>query len=723
MMTALRPLLEPFSIDEAANPFRDCIQGLANQPITVVRLLRDACLENPVVQKNRDFTVPAIREVVARLVENRPRVAIIAGAPDHPAHLLDRPQALMAALRIWEQGGVPFLFHVPVICDGTAQNNIGQSYSLASRNHTAAAVNITFEGHSYHAAYVIAGCDKSPAAVVSGLASAEYARRHRGDQAPVWAVFAPSHVLKGGDIPENTRRSLEKIARDAAAAGHDDLGGDITENMRYILQCTSDEAFAGQLERARLLGIIDDATERRVLDELAAATCDSKGGICAFNGTGNSSRTMLAAFGLTPPELELLTDVPPFDAVAAGVDALFGVMNKPEYSICNLLKANFANFVRVHNATGSSSNMLLHLPAMMRYAGFDVTLEDYEHIRTETPVPEIFAHSLTENRDTFVLAQQFAEGKNRGMESIYRILDDLGVAMDLDARTVTGKTWRQRIAMLDSPIDLSLGDQSVIRATPVRKRSGVDVLRGSFFDSSAVKTSGMSDRQISHFDDHVFIVRYYENEHVCNADFASPDLVERLVHTGGVDAGLIAAVVRRNGGGDVDLADTKSLLEQGFLSFAFVIGGQGPEAYGMPEMFAPSQNLRHHRILESSSILMTDGRYSGVTKGACIGHTVPEAFAGGGIGYLQDGDILHLDLTALKLDFLDHDAFAREQDIVIDPRSLAGRDQVYALRKKRMVERQFDIAAGNVMAHISDASHGVVPDIVDQRAVRPWRND
>ena len=66
------------------------------------------------------------------------------------------------------------------------------SYSLASRNHTASALNITFEGHAYHAAYVLSSCDKFPAAVISGLAAADLARTQpeRG-QAPVWAVFAP----------------------------------------------------------------------------------------------------------------------------------------------------------------------------------------------------------------------------------------------------------------------------------------------------------------------------------------------------------------------------------------------------------------------------------------------------------------------------------------------------------------------------------------------------
>ncbi|WP_316976611.1 dihydroxy-acid dehydratase domain-containing protein [Shumkonia mesophila] len=706
----------PFVIDEAYNPYRECIQGLANEPITVLKLLADAgerlSADSPLARLD-DVTMG---EVVARLRDNRPRIAIIAGSLDHPAHLLDRDHILMAAARVWQNGGVPFTFSFPVICDGTAQNNIGQSYSLASRNQTAAIVNVNFEGHSYHAAYVLAGCDKSPSAVLAGLAAADMARAHRGNQAPAWALFAPAHVLKGGTIPAATAKALRDVGKAARAAGHADLAEDIEENMHYILQCSSDEAFAGQLERALNLGLVDAATKRRLLDELAGATCHTKGGVCAFNGTGNSSRTLLAAFGLVPPELELLTDLPSDEAVMSGVDSLFGLLNKPQFRVSEILRRNFGNLVRIHNATGSSSNILLHLPMIMRHAGFDVTIEDYRRVRQDTPVQEVFAHSLTEGRDTFVLAQQFAAGQHRGMESLYRVLTDLGVAMDLDAPTVTGGTWRDRTKDLAVPVDPTLGEKAVIRTRPLRPRAGVEVLTGSFFDNAVVKVSGMSDALYDHFDDHVFVVRYYENEAACNADFARSDLVEHLGRTEGLDAALIRAVVTRNGGNPD--ADHKTMLEKGWLSFAFIIAGQGPRAYGMPEMFAPSQNLRHHRILESSSILMTDGRYSGVTKGACIGHTVPEAFDGGGIGYLHDGDVLRLNLSSARIDLLERAAFLAGEERPLDPAADAGRAPLFVERQARMANRLLDIAACNLMDGVTDAARGVVPLAVDRRATR-----
>lgn len=710
----------PPVIVERHNPYRDCIQGLANQPITVLKILGEAAAELPPDSPLAKLDDVTMREVVARLRDNRPRVAIILGPPDHPAHLLDRPHALMAAARVWQNGGVPFAFAVPVICDGTAQNNIGQSYSLSSRNTTAAAVNITFEGHSYHAAYVLAGCDKSPSAILSGLAAADVARAHRGDQAPVWALFAPEHVLQGGTIPSSSAADLRALSAKARASGHADLADDIDENMHYILQCSSDEAFAGHLKRAENLGLVDPDTARRLLDELAGATCHEHGGVCAFNGTGNSSRTMMAAFGMTPPELELLTGLPPDASVISGVDRLFALFNKPEFRITEILRRNFANLVRIHSATGSSSNLLLHIPCIMRHAGFDVTAEDYRRIRAETPVPEVFAHSLTEGRDTFELALQFARGQHRGMESLYRVLHDLGIPMDLDAPTVTGTTWGERIADLTVPVDPSLGDRAVIRTRPIRPRAGVEILSGSFFDAAEVKVSGMSDALYDHFADHVFAVRFYENEHVCIADFTSADLTDRLARTEGLDAELIARIVARNGG-DPAIADPYALLEKGWLSFAFIIAGQGPRAYGMPEMFTPGQQLRHHRILEASSILMTDGRYSGVTKGACIGHATPEAFDGGSIGYLADGDVLRLDLNGARLDCLDAAQFRAGTETPIDPRTLAGRADLFAARMARMERRRLDIAACNLMDDVSDAARGVVPGAVDRRATRPWR--
>ncbi|SCY72626.1 dihydroxy-acid dehydratase domain-containing protein [Desulfoluna spongiiphila] len=710
---AIRDEFAHLVIAEEKNPYRDCIQGLANEPICVLALLKEAAELLAADRQERTLSLVTLDEIVLRLVENRPRVAIIAGSMDHPAHLLDREHALRAAVRIWENGGVPFLFGIPVICDGTAQNNIGQSYSLASRNQTAAMVNVNFEGHSYHAAWVISGCDKTPSGILSGLAAADVARKAEGrGAAPVWALMAPSHVLRGGSIPREASSRLAALADKAIREGHAELGRDIKENMRYILQCSSDEAFFGHLRRAVAFGLTTEAEARDLSNRLACATCHEKGGVCAFNGTGNSSRTLVCALGFTPRELELLTDAPAQEVIDGAMDGFFRCFNKPEYRVTEVLGRNFANAVRIHNTTGSSTNILLHLPAVMRHAGYDATIFDYERIQKETPVPELFAHSLTEGRDTWELALQFHKGAHRGMESLFKALGALQVPMDLDAPTMAGMTWGQRMADMEAPVSEDLGEKAIIRETPVRDMSGTLVLRGNFMSSAVVKVAGLTDDQRARFNKKYFVVRFYENEHLCNADIANPDLPALLDAMPVMTDAFVRRLADANG-----TPSPGGALESG-LFFALVIAGQGPKAYGMPEMFAPSQNMRHHATLERSAILITDGRYSGVTKGPCIGHVSPEAFDGGGIGALQDGDILCLDLDTGRLDLMDGEAFIKGEAVREDREIAALREDMVTARRQRMETRQLEIAATSLMERTSTAEKGVVPEAVDRRATR-----
>ena len=113
------------TIEEESNPYRQCIQGLANEPICVKALLdRSFGLAGPSFPA-LDSGSFGLDEIVERLVQNRPRIAVIGGSMDHPAHLRDDMHLALAALGIWQRGGVPFSFNIPVICDGTAQNQTG----------------------------------------------------------------------------------------------------------------------------------------------------------------------------------------------------------------------------------------------------------------------------------------------------------------------------------------------------------------------------------------------------------------------------------------------------------------------------------------------------------------------------------------------------------------------------------------------------------------------
>ncbi|MEN9493389.1 MAG: hypothetical protein RJA63_3838, partial [Pseudomonadota bacterium] len=265
-------------------------------------------------------------------------------------------------------------------------------------------------------------------------------------------------------------------------------------------------------------------------------------------------------------------------------------------------------------------------------------------------------------------------------------------------------------------------ERSVIRIKPIRDISGTDIVRGNFFTSSTLKVAGMASDMYRRFDGRVFFVRYFENEAECNQDLRSNNLVDILAATPELTPELLAAISVING----DTGDRNSeyvaraMIEDGTLAFAFIIAGQGPAAFGMPEMFAPSQSLRHHGVIEKSSLLMTDGRYSGVTKGACIGHTVPEAFEGGGIGALVNGDLLWVRLSEKRIDLLDKDAFLGGRLAPLETLPVEERRDLIAVRRARMEQRQLMIAASSILDNVTNAEFGVVPMPVHRRATIPW---
>ena len=181
----------------------------------------------------------------------------------------------------------------------------------------------------------------------------------------------------------------------------------------------------------------------------------------------------------------------------------------------------------------------------------------------------------------------------------------------------------------------------------------------------------------------------------------------------------VLAAFRQVNGAPAD-EDALAMVNSGTLAVAFVIAGQGPRAFGMPEMFAPSQYLRHHGVVERTSIMMTDGRYSGVTKGACVGHVVPEAFDGGGIGALADGDLLWVRLSEKRIDLLDKPAFLRGEIVAPATASFDDRGELVARRLAQIEKRQFQIAACSVLDNVSNAEFGVVPMAVHRRATLRW---
>jgi dihydroxy-acid dehydratase len=716
------------TINNDINSYQGNVQGKANEPITVAGLLDrarrglDGCYEGG----EPDWTLDNIYD---RLEHNAPRIAIIGGSPDHPAHILDHETVFKAALKIWQEGGVPFYFSTPVLCDGTAQNNMGMSYSLQSRNAIAEMVVNQMEAHSYHGAFVIQGCDKQPLGVLSGLAHLDRVRRYRGEH-HIFATFSPSHVLKGGTIPDDLKRELAELASHAEAAGFDDVAADIREAVSYILQCSSNTSFQGVFVRAVECGLLTEERHKQFEKRLAVNTCDSSGGICAFHGTGNSSRDITSGFGIVCPELELLTDPPTQAQVNKAIESLFTIIPRPECSVSELVRANIANTIRIHSAGGGSTNLMMHIVGAMIYAGYDFRLEDLERIVNEHPIPDLFDYSLTEGRDIYALAQQCCSGQIRGMETLMYELSRNGVPMDLDAPTVTGQTWRERLSNTEGLSADGVKENQIILSKPRRSFSGVDVLSSNFFNNAVVKVSGMPTKQLDQFDNKAAFVLYFENEDEANRQLLDVNLLHGLkvrrlfrlecmmqmaIHNAAISYELLQDMEYE------ELFDR--MIQEEWLRLAVIISGQGPEAFGMPEMMTPMQHINADRKLKRLTTLISDGRYSGVTFGAAVGHVTPEAFHDGGLLYVQEGDLLHLQFRKKRIDLLDSDAFAAGELELFSGDLHSKRRELGAMRMEKLRKRQRMIAATNRLRDCTDASRGVVPIGVALDADINWKSE
>ncbi|MGE8018711.1 dihydroxy-acid dehydratase [Peribacillus frigoritolerans] len=723
-MTHLYPL-----IDNEINPYRDNVQGKANEPITVAGLLDRSKLTLGTTYEGGkpDWT---LEEIYMRLERNAPRIAIIGGSSDHPAHIMDYQTSARAAIRIWQNGGVPFHFSTPVMCDGTAQNNQGMSYSLQSRNAVAQMVVNQLEAHSYHGAFVIQGCDKQPLGVVSALAHVDRVRRNRGE-APFFATFAPAHVLEGGSIPADVIEELETLAKNAESKGAADVAVDLRDTMAYILQCSSNTAFQGVFERAYERGILTKEQHKYFEMRLAVATCDGQGGVCAFNGTGNSSRHLVAGMGLVHPAVELLTDPPTQRQINSVVDSFAGMINEERYGVANIVAANIKNAIRIHSASGGSTNLMMHIVAGMLYAGFKFSLWDLDRIHHSHPIPDLFDYSLTEGRDIYSLAMQCCSGKSRGMETLFHELIENGVPMDQDAPTVAAKTWKERLSITNSLKAVNVEKNQVILSNPRRGFSGVDVLKGNFFESAVVKISGMPTPQLDQFDDKLAFVLYYENEDDANKSLLDSNLLSKIKEQKLFEHNLLLESLKYNNESEWSLLKTATygelfdrMVEAGTLKIAVIISGQGPVAFGMPEMFTPMQHINANRVMKKIATIISDGRYSGVTYGAAIGHMTPEAYEGGGIGLLKSGDVIHLQLRDRRIDFVDSTKL-HSGKVIHDfaDHFKEERQSLAAERKQRMKVRQKMVAASNRMFGHTDAANGVVPIAVIEDAVLDYEQD
>ena len=338
-------------------------------------------------------------------------------------------------------------------------------------------------------------------------------------------------------------------------------------------------------------------TKERV-DQIERAICPGEGA-CGGMFTANTMAAIGEALGLSlpgssaPPAVDRRRDT---YAIKSG-EAVVNLIRLGITTRMILTKKAFENAITILMALGGSTNAVLHLLAIAHEAEVDLNLEDFNRIGAKVPL-------LGDLKPfgKFVMADLDRVG---GIPVVLKILLDAGY-LHGDTLTVTGKTMAENLADINPPFP----DGVVVHPAerPLSKDVGITILGGSLAPEGAVcKTAGIG------IDSFEGPARVFDRE----------QLAMDAVENGTIKAGDVV-----------------------------VIRYEGPKGGpGMREMLMVTGAIKGAG-LGKSTLLLTDGRFSGGSTGLCVGHISPEAVDGGPIAFIKDGDIVRIDTVKRTLDLL-----------------------------------------------------------------------
>lgn len=497
------------------------------------------------------YALGLTREEIAR-----PLVGVVNAAnevvPGH-VHLHRIADAVKAGVRL--AGGTPMEFPAIAVCDGLAMNHAGMHFSLPSREIIADSIEIMASAHPFDALVFIPNCDKS----VPGMLMA------------MLRMNIPSILISGGPM----------------LAGFD---GKEKSDLITVFEGV------GRVKRGLM-------TEEE-LEQLSEGACPGCGS-CAGMFTANSMNCLSETIGLALPG-NGTTPAVTAERIRLAKQAGMKVMELLEKNICPsdiVTAAAVSNAVAVDMALGCSTNTVLHLPAVFREAGLDLTLNIFDEVSRKTPnlckLSPAGQHHIQELHTAGGIAAVMAELSKKGL-------------IDESVLTVTGKTVGENLREANGGRGATIRNAEVIRTldNAYAPMGGIAILKGSLAPEGAVvKQSAVAPEMLCR----EVRARVFESEEEA------------------MQAIMAGKIVK----GD-----------------AVVITYEGPRGGpGMREMLSPTAAITGMGLGKDVALL-TDGRFSGGTNGAAIGHISPEAADGGPIGLVREGDMIRIDIPNRVLDLL-----------------------------------------------------------------------
>ena len=443
-------------------------------------------------------------------------------------------------------GGTPMELNTVAISDGITMGTPGMKTSLVSREVIADSIELVGRGHMFDAVVALSGCDKTIPGTVMALSRLD----------------VPAVMLYGGSIPPGRFQGRDVTIQDVFEA----VGAHAAGNM-------SDE------ELHELEGVASPGA-----------------GSCGGQFTANTMAMAYEIMGISPMGSSM---VPAQNPTKAGVaeatgELIMDVLRSGLKPSDIITRESLENAIAGVAMSGGSTNAVLHLLALAREAGIDLTIDDFDGISEKTP---LLCDLKPGGR--FVAVDLFEAG---GVPLVASRMLEAGLLHE-DAPTVTGRTVGQEArAAVEQP------GQEVVRplSDPISPSGGLAILHGNLApEGCVVKLVGHERRH------HEGPARVFEGE----------ELAMEAVTAGTIEAGDV--VIIRNEG-----------------------PAGGP---GMREMLAVTAAINGAGLGEEVALL-TDGRFSGATHGFMAGHVAPEAFRGGPIAAVRDGDRVTIDVGKRRID-------------------------------------------------------------------------
>lgn len=333
-------------------------------------------------------------------------------------------------------------------------------------------------------------------------------------------------------------------------------------------------------------------------------------GACSFIGTATTMQIMAESLGIALPGSALLpsTSKELKDVCLNVAPYLANLIEKDIKPSDILTKEAFENAIMVHAAIAGSTNSLLHIPAIAHEVGIELDGDDFDRIHREIP------YLLNLRPSGFYPAQYYYYAG--ATPAIMMAIKD---HLHLDVMTVTGKTLGENLKDLEESgyfekceaylKPLGLTKEDIIRpvSNPIQKEGAVAVLKGNLAPEGAVVKHSAVPEPMK---EATLSARVFNCEE---------DAIYAILH-GKINKG-----------------------EAVFIRY------EGPKGAGMPEMFYTTEAISSDPELSASIALLTDGRFSGASKGPAIGHISPEAMSGGPIAFVEDGDIIEISVKNRSL--------------------------------------------------------------------------